>query len=229
MDKVRFNGFPKQMLRYFSQLAHNNSREWFLVHEKEYEAYVLKPSRAFIIAMGNKLKKISKKIHAIPRINKSLFRIQRDMRFYKSKCPYKINLGILFWEGEEKKRTGNPGFYFQIEKRILLLCAGMYEFSSKQLKRYRDKLSHPADCRELQKVLTRISENDHIVINVKRLKKHPPDYYIHGENEELIKYKGIRAVYTIKVPEILHRPELVDFCYEKYSQMAPLHRWMVRL
>lgn len=217
------------MLRYFSQLAQNNNREWFLAHKNEYETYVLKPSRAFIITMGNKLKKISKKIHAIPRVNKSLFRIHRDMRFHKSRYPYNTNLGIFFWEGSEKRRIWNPGFYFHIEKRSLLLCAGVDEFSLTRLKKYRDRLSHPAGCRELLKVLAKVSENDHIVISGRKLKKHPPGYDIHEENEDLMKYKGIRVMYAMKTSEILHKPELIDFCYEKYSQMAPLHRWMVKL
>jgi uncharacterized protein (TIGR02453 family) len=229
MDKVQFYGFPKQMLRYFSQLAQNNNREWFLSHKNEYEAYVLTPSRAFIVAMGNRLKKISRKIQAIPRINKSLFRIQRDMRFHKSGDPYNTNLGIFFWEGDEKKRTGNPGFYFHIEKRILLLCTGMHEFPPQQLMKYRNRISHPAACRELQKVLLKITENDHIIIQEKRLKKYPRGYDIHEENKQLIKNKGIQAICAIKTPEILHKPELVDFCYEKFSQMAPLHRWMVKM
>ncbi|MBN2532817.1 MAG: DUF2461 domain-containing protein [Spirochaetales bacterium] len=229
MEKIQFNGFPKQILRFFSQLTQNNNREWFLAHKEEYETYVLKPSRAFIITMGNKLKKISKKIHAIPRVNKSIFRIHRDTRFHKSGCPYNTNLGILFWEGPEKRRIWYPGFYFHLEKRILVLCTGVYEFSSLLLKKYREKLSCSAGYRELQKILAKISENNHIIIEGKRLKKNPTGYAIPEENKLLMKYKGLRAMYTVKTPEILHKPELADFCFEKYSQMAPLHRWMVRL
>ena len=229
MEKSKFNGFPKQMLRFFSQLTQNNNREWFFSHRSEYEKYVVAPSCAFIIAMGNKLKKISKKIHAIPRINKSLFRIQRDMRFHKNRFPYRNNLGIFFWEGTEKKRMENSGFYFHIEKKTLLLSAGIYEFSPDVLKKYRSRLAHVPACKELQKVISKVSDIDHIVFRGKRIKKYPPGYTVHNENEDILKYKGLYALYKIKIPEIVHNSRLLDFCFEKYTQMAPLHRWIVKL
>jgi uncharacterized protein (TIGR02453 family) len=229
MEKPKFNGFPKQMLRFFSQLAQNNCRDWFLSHKHEYEKYVVIPSCAFIIAMGIKLKKISRKIKAIPRINKSLFRIHRDMRFVKNKEPYKNSLRILFWEGTRKKRLENPGFYIHIEKKTLFIGAGCHYFSTDLLKKYRDKLSQVSACRDLHKVLDRLQENNHIQIHGKQLKKFPSGCTIHNENRSLITYKGLHAQYKSRIPDTFYTPEFIDFCFEKYSHMAPLHKWITKL
>jgi uncharacterized protein (TIGR02453 family) len=78
------------------------------------------PSGAFVVSMGAKLKAISPAIKAIPKVNQSLFRVNRDTRFSADKSPYKTNLGIWFWEGE-KKRMECPGFYFHLDTENLML------------------------------------------------------------------------------------------------------------
>jgi uncharacterized protein (TIGR02453 family) len=96
-----FEGFPRETLRFFEGLRANNTKEWFEAHRKDYEDHVKGPSGAFVIAMGAKLKEISPAIKAIPKVNQSLFRVNRDTRFSADKSPYKTNLGIWFWEGEK--------------------------------------------------------------------------------------------------------------------------------
>lgn len=91
---AQFNGFPRQYFTFFNQLKKNNSKEWFEKHRSEYDDSVMHPAREFVIAMGNKLRKIAPEVNAIPKINKSLFKINRDVRFSKDKSPYKTYMGI---------------------------------------------------------------------------------------------------------------------------------------
>ena len=106
-----FKGFPRELVRFFNGLRKNNTKEWFQDHKQDYEDHVKQPSMEFVMAMGEKLKTVAPKIHAIPKVNQSLFRLNRDTRFSKDKRPYKANLGIWFWEGD-RKRMECPGFYF---------------------------------------------------------------------------------------------------------------------
>ncbi|WP_455393079.1 TIGR02453 family protein, partial [[Eubacterium] cellulosolvens] len=122
-----FNGFPKEFTSFFTDLAMNNNKSWFNEHRQDYEQFVLEPSKLFVIAMGERLTELSRDINAIPMVNKSLFRLNRDTRFSKDKSPYKTNLGILFWEGR-RKRMECPGFYFHVEANTLMLGDGMYQF-----------------------------------------------------------------------------------------------------
>jgi len=108
---AKFNGFPRQYFTFFNQLKKNNTREWFEEHRGDYDEFVLDPAREFVIAMGEKLRKIAPAVNAIPKINQSLFKINRDVRFSKDKSPYKTNMGIWFWEGRGK-RMESSGFYF---------------------------------------------------------------------------------------------------------------------
>ena len=77
-----FMGFPKEMTRFFEELKSHNTREWFTAHKKDYEDLVQDPAREFVIAMGQILKLVCPGINAIPKINQSLFRVNRD--FFQS-------------------------------------------------------------------------------------------------------------------------------------------------
>jgi len=45
------------------------------------------PAKDFVVAMGERLQALSSDVVADPRVNKSIFRIYRDIRFSKDKTP----------------------------------------------------------------------------------------------------------------------------------------------
>jgi uncharacterized protein (TIGR02453 family) len=107
---AKFNGFPKAYFSFFNNLKKNNSKQWFEKHRGEYDEFVMNPAREFVAGMGEKLRKIAPEVRAIPKINKSLFKINRDVRFSKDKSPYKTYMGIWLWDGD-RKRMECSGFY----------------------------------------------------------------------------------------------------------------------
>jgi len=123
-EKKGFNGFSGRTVEFFKELAVNNNKVWFEEHRQDYETYVLKPARSFIEGMGQLLSSVSPGVHADARVNKSLFRINRDTRFSKDKSPYKTHLGIWFWEGDGP-RMECSGYYFHLEPHKLMLAAGI--------------------------------------------------------------------------------------------------------
>ena len=84
-----FKGFSTQLVNFFKDLSDNNTKPWFDANRERYDDYVLQPAREFVVAMGEKLKKIAPAVNAVPKINQSLFKIHRDIRFSKDKRPYK--------------------------------------------------------------------------------------------------------------------------------------------
>ena len=92
---ANFKGFPKEFITFFENLKQNNSKDWFEKNRKDYEQFVMHPAREFVAEMGKKLRKIAPDVNAIPKINKSLFKINRDVRFSKDKSLYKTYMGHL--------------------------------------------------------------------------------------------------------------------------------------
>src|SRR4030043_1052024 len=103
-EQSEFRGFTKETVAFFRGLKKNNNREWFEAHRDVYETHVLAPAKALVVDMGRRLKEISPDIVAVPRSNKSLFRLNYDTRFSSDKSPYKPNLGLYFWEGPRSRR-----------------------------------------------------------------------------------------------------------------------------
>jgi len=134
-----FKGFPKESIRFFEQLTLNNDKIWFEKHKEEYNQLVLLPARQFIFEMGNVLKKSIPGIIADARVNRSIFKIHRDVRFSKDKSPFKIHLGVWFWEGHGK-RMECSGFYFHVEPKLFLLGAGVHLLPQEFLLEFRNSL-----------------------------------------------------------------------------------------
>ena len=117
---AKFKGFPGEYFTFFDKLKKNNSKKWFEEHREEYDEFVMHPAREYIVVMGEKLRKIAPEVNAIPKINKSLFKINRDVRFSKDKSPYKTYMGIWLWEGAGK-RMESSGFYLHVEDKKVLI------------------------------------------------------------------------------------------------------------
>lgn len=83
-----FQGFPPHTTEFLRGLSMNNSRVWFDEHRADYDSYWVEPAKAFVVAAGAALQEIAP-VEAQPRVNGSIFRVNRDIRFSVDKRPYK--------------------------------------------------------------------------------------------------------------------------------------------
>jgi uncharacterized protein (TIGR02453 family) len=227
-SSLTFSGFPKETLTFFRKLAQNNNKMWFDKNKEMYEREVLVPSRDFILAMGARLKKIAPGVQADPRVNKSLFRLNRDIRFSHDKTPYKTHLGIWFWEGS-RPRMECSGFYFHLEPQRFMLGVGLYEFPKDMVESYRQSVVHPLHGPALTKVIAAIKRNKHYTIGGQHYKKIPQGYDPTHKNAEFLIYAGLYAGMDLPISEELFSEGLVDLCFEHYKRMLPLHLWLLGL
>jgi uncharacterized protein (TIGR02453 family) len=225
-QKTSFDGFPRECLDFYAQLAQNNNKIWFQEHKKDYDNYVMEPARDFVLVMGERLREFVPGIHADPRVNKSIFRINRDVRFTNDKSPYKTNLGMWFWEGEHP-RMENSGFYFHLELPNLMIGTGIYLLPKNLLKAYRDAVVDPDFGATLVQAIKEVSANGPYQIGGKHYKRVPRGYDKDHENAELLLYNGLYAGHESEVPEEFFSSKLVDYCMEKYTDTLPIHRWLV--
>jgi uncharacterized protein (TIGR02453 family) len=227
-DPAVFSGFTKETVRFFNGLRRNNTREWFGEHREAYEKHVMEPAKAFVVAMGEKFRRVVPKIIAVPMVNKSIFRLNRDTRFSLDPSPYKTNLGLYFWEGT-KSRMESPGFYFHLEPPDLFLGSGMYMLPDNLMVKYRRAVVDPKLGKELRKILADLAKRKEFEVGGKHYKRVPAGYDPGHPNAELLKHNGIYAGFEIKIPEEFFSRRLVDFCFERYEPLVPLHRWLVKM
>jgi uncharacterized protein (TIGR02453 family) len=226
-DMAVFSGFTKETVRFFEGLGRNNTREWFAAHKEAYDKNVMEPAKAFVIAMGERLRTAVPRIVAVPQVNKSIFRLNRDTRFSQDPTPYKTNLGLYFWEGTVKMES--PGFYFHLEPPDVYIGGGVYMFSNSLLARYRRAAADSGLGRELGKIVTEITKREGYEIGGKHYKRVPAGYAADSPNAELLKHNGLHAGCEIKIPAEFFSDRLVNFCFERYEPLFPLHRWLMKL
>jgi len=221
---AKFNGFPREYFSFFNQLKKNNTRDWFEKHRSDYDEFVLHPAREFVIAMGKKLRKIAPGVNAIPKINKSLFKINRDVRFSKDKSPYKTYMGIWLWEGN-RKRMESSGFYLHVENQILLIGVGIKMFPKPILDRYRKAVVNKKQGAALKRMVKKVTASGYL-IDGKHYKKVPRGYDPEHSNAEYFLYNGLTARVEGKVPDVFYSDVIIDYAYGHYKNMLPLHRWL---
>jgi uncharacterized protein (TIGR02453 family) len=223
-----FSGFPKQCTRFLAALKRNNDKFWFERHRSDYDQYVVAPARAFVTALGRRLRKRAPGVNADPRIDKSIFRIHRDTRFSPDKSPYKSHLGIWLWEGGGP-RMACSGFYFHLEPRKLGLGTGIYLFPQEYLTPYRESVVDAKHGRALRRALTLCSRLPGCVIGGQRYKRTPRGFDSAHPNAAYLLHGGLYGFIETRLPREVHGPEIVEYSYERFRGMLPLHRWLLAM
>jgi len=223
-----FKGFSKQTIQFFESLKNNNTKNWFEAHRNDYETFVLKPAKDFVVAMGKRLRTQFPLIVAIPKVNKSLFRINRDTRFSLDKSPYKTNLGIFFWEGI-RPRMECSGFYFHLEPPNIVLGGGLYMFPNYLFDTYRNSVVHPRYGKELADILSGLKRKEDVRIEGKHYKRIPAGYDPSHFNAEYLLHNGLYIGNETAIPEELYSEDLIDYCWKVYRLSFRLHRWLVAM
>jgi uncharacterized protein (TIGR02453 family) len=221
-----FEGFPRECLEFYRDLAHNNDTAWFADHKADYEEYVLKPARLFVMEMGDRLQAIAPGVNVDPRVNRSIFRIYRDTRFRQDKTPYKTHLGLWFWEGIAP-RMECSGFYFHLEADRLLLGAGMYRFPEGLLDKYREYVVDRRHGAALSRAVAEATADGRYSLGGVRYKRVPRGYDPAHPNAALLLHDGLSVGIESGIPEELFTPSLPDYCLERFIPALPLHRWLM--
>ena len=218
--------FPIKTIIYLKKLSKNNNRQWFEANRDLYNSDFLEPSIQFIVDMGDKLQDIDPDIVAIPKVDKSIFRLHRDVRFGKDKTPYKTNAGLYFWNGKVKKMEAS-GFYFHLEPKLFGVGLGIYMFPPHLLKKYRDVVSNSASAKELHQIIRSLEKKGY-TIGGKKYKKTPKGYDPNTLYPGYLLFDGIYAWYESENFKKIDGGKAVNVIFKIFKDMLPLHKWLVK-
>ncbi len=224
---MHFDGFPKDLLTFLKTLRKNNNKEWFDAHRHEYESLLLEPSRSFVVEMGEHLQALVPTINAIPKINGSLFRIYRDIRFSKDKTPIKSRIGVIFWQGSGK-RMQSSSFYLHFSPDELFFAVGIRNFSQSMRDTYREYIKVEQHRKDLHEILTSLTEKGYLVPDT-QYKRYPKGFSAEIPFSELSLLGGIYAFKVFKPEEYLFSEDLTHKAYEVYEDMFDLQQWVFEM
>ncbi len=124
---------------FFKELSKNNNTTWFHANKPRYEKEVKLP---FLSLIGEIIEILQKSVDPDLMVEpkKTIFRINKDIRFSKDKSPYKLNLAASISNGGSANK-GTPGHYLHLEVGSLTLGGGAYFMEKDTLMKIRDKIT----------------------------------------------------------------------------------------
>lgn len=226
-----FGGFPAAGIRFLRELERNNERDWFEAHKAQYLEAVLEPTKAFVVALGQRLQTISPHIQYGTSANgsESIMRIYRDLRFSQDKRPYEPNIRVFFWEGQGK-RMENPGFLVRIDPDGVELYGGVHVFAKPLLTAYRQAVDDDALASELETAIAAVRDTGDYEVGGAHYKRVPRGYDADHPRADLLRYNGLWVHAPNAVdPALITTPDLLDACVAHCRKMAPIHQWLVQV
>lgn len=219
-----FDGFGRATIQFLEDLGANNSKAWFQDHRSRYEETYLEPAKQFVAALAKPLDGISPDLHAEPRVNGSIFRINRDIRFSKDKTPYKDHLDLWFWHGERKQALS--GLFFRLTADRLILGAGAHGFSPEMLARYRTAITDRDASASLQKIINALEKRSY-AIGGDHYKNLPRGITAADKTaERFLRFNALWTSLDAVHPDELGSKRLVSYCAKQWRAMSPLHTWL---
>ena len=224
---MEFSGFHKKALPFLKKIRANNNKEWFAAHKSEYEDYILNPSRAFVLEMGEHLQALVPTINAEPKINKSLYRIYRDTRrMGANEMPIKERIGVIFWQGNNK-RMQSSCFYMHFSPEELMVATGVRWFEKPMLDAFREYIKEDEKRAELHQILQNIKNKGKGYSHLEKgYKRYPRGFNAEMSHADLALYKGMATFKTLDPNLITQGEELINTLYEIYEDMLPLQEFM---
>ena len=116
-------GLGPSAFNYLRELAANQTKAWFEANRTRYETEVRGPAMALTEHVGAALATAGLPLSGDAK--RSMFRINRDVRFSKDKRPYKTHLGMIWMRPGFKKMS--PGIlYLHVADDGCFVAAGFY-------------------------------------------------------------------------------------------------------
>lgn len=90
-----FAGFGDDAIGFLAGLEADNTAAYFQANRRVYDEQVRGPLQQLCVAVGERLAAgLVPEIRYEPKVGKSMFRINRDLRFSKDKTPYHPHLDL---------------------------------------------------------------------------------------------------------------------------------------
>ncbi len=217
--------FPAETIAFLAGIAAHNEKAWFDANRALYDKGYVEAGKAFVAELGPRLRAISPGVQFDPRVNGSIGRVNRDIRFSKDKRPYKDHLGLWFWHGD-KKGWQQPGFWFGVTAHSVQLGVGLYGFDKPMLDDYRQSVLHPRSGKALVAAVESVRSKGPYRIEGKTRKLLPKGFTTDTDRIEYLLYEGL---YThIELPaETARQPGFTDLCLEHYANTWPIAKWLL--
>jgi uncharacterized protein (TIGR02453 family) len=208
---VLFEGFGTGIVRFYEELAANNTRDWWQANKQRYELEVRAPLEHLLEDLRPEFGEAK------------VFRPNRDTRFARDKSPYKTNAAAVIGQAHEGVGT----YYLSVSAEGIMVGGGAYMPASDQLARLREAIDDDKAGPELEAIVADIRRKDGEIGAHDELKTAPRGYPADHPRIELLRFKGIIGWWDHEPGPWLHSTAARDTVAERWRSLGPLNRWLV--
>jgi uncharacterized protein (TIGR02453 family) len=222
---MTYAGLPRETFSFLRNLRDNNSRDWFESHRADYEVLWLNAGLDLIAALGPICEGMSPRLLAVPKLNQSLRRLNRDTRFSKDKSPYQPWLHIILSTGPAFNKV--PGMHIVLSPDGLGYGAGQYGFEPEALDLMRQRIVDPDYRADLLRALEAAGKVQS-TIDLPELARVPKGYAA-ADWDYLIRRKNliVRTQDNLPPPDWLFTPLAPERIAAIARAHLPLLGWLV--
>jgi uncharacterized protein (TIGR02453 family) len=220
--------FSKRSLTFFRQLARNNDKSWFEAHRDEYENEVRAPMRELIEELDVRFAEFAPEIGGDPK--RSMFRINRDIRFSKDKSPYKTHAAAWFHHRNAARSVGSEadagsaGYYFHLEPGgKSMIGAGLWMPPRPQLNKLRSAIAD--DSAGFDQMVRSIPSRFDGLDDESTLKRMPRGYAEDHPAAKWLRYQSFTSGRTLTDAQATSSA-LVTLLATEFKALLPLVRWL---
>jgi uncharacterized protein (TIGR02453 family) len=218
--------FTRDAMGFLKGIKKNNNKAWFEAHRADYEQHVREPMRELIGEMDARFRTLAPEIGGDPK--RSMFRINRDIRFSKDKSPYKTHAACWFHHSRASKQVGSEanegsaGFYFHLEPGQSMVGAGLWMPPSNQIKRLRNAIDDdPKGFERMTRSLKRFGGLD----DESMLKRMPRGYEETNPAAKWLRYQSFTSGRRLTDAQVTN-PRLGALLAKEFAGLLPLVRWL---
>ena len=201
----RFEGFAPGAFTFYDRLAANNSRTWWNEHRHEWERDVRAPLQALLDQIA-------------PEGAARVYRPYRDVRFSKDKSPIKDHQGAIVQVEDA------IGYYVQVSASGLMVAAGWYAPSTRQLAAFRRAVDAPAGA-VLETLVARLAKK--YVIDADPLATRPRGVGADHPRLDLLRSRRLIAVQEYDVVPWVQTRACARRIASDWKAMTPMVEWLI--
>ena len=226
VESASFTGFGSGALDFLAGLEADNSKTYFDDHRAVYDDQVRRPLQLLCLAVGERLAdSVAPGIEYEPKVGRSMFRINRDLRFSKDKTPYHPHLDLAWWQGDHPKTS--PAFIMRIRHDELLTGVGVFAFGGDALDRYRAAVVSEAGP-ELERIVDDLVESvPGASLSEPGRKRVPRGFDADHPRARYLLHDGLHLSGTEPTPRSITTEAFADHVAERLAPYAELHAWLV--
>ena len=206
----RFRGWPPDMVAFFTELATDNTREFWRSNRHRYDSAVRAPMEALVEELE-------------PEFGAGkVFRPYRDVRFSRDKSPYKTSCYAVL------HRPGNASAcYLRVDAGGLTAGGGAYAMTPDQLARFRAAIDDEQAGSELADLVVALREQG-FETAPPALKVAPRGWSTDHRRIDLLRLRDMTVVRSAPPGPQVHTDRALAFVRECFERPAELFAWLDR-